>query len=163
LPNGAAELWKPLTPGSGAAWQLSSVLQPLSALKPKLTVLTNLENYSAFNSELPFPKVEPSHGRQPGGWLTCMDPEVVRTQLKVGEANIPSVDQRIAKFLAAQEQIPISSLQVGLSTAFSYCDGQPCSNSRSISWDYSNHPLYKLVDPLEVFNQLVAVRSPASP
>jgi len=163
LPNGAAELWKPETPGSGSGWQLSSVLQPLTALKSKLTVLTNLENYSAFNSKDAFPKVEPSHGRQPGGWLTCMDPETVRTQLKVGEANIPSVDQRIAKFLATQAQLPLPSLQVGLSTAFSYCDGQPCSNSRSISWDYSNHPLYKLVDPLEVFNQLAAVATPSTP
>src|SRR5687768_14106478 len=78
LPNGAAELWKPMSAGMGAAWQLSSVLEPLTPLKAKVTVLTNLENHTSFDpmpdKPSAFPKVEPSHGRQPGGWLSCMDP-----------------------------------------------------------------------------------------
>jgi hypothetical protein len=168
LPNGAADLWKPPSVGVGDAWRLSSVLEPLAPFKAKLNVLTNLENHSAFDiphgsHNEPYPKVEPSHGRQPGGWLTCKDPTTAAGQLKQPEANIPSVDQRIAKLIATQSQVPIASLQVGLSTAFSFCDGEPCSNSRSVSWDEKNAPMYKLVDPLEVFNKLMMVVSTKPP
>src|ERR1041384_932755 len=37
-------LWKPTNAGSGTAWTLSSQLQPLSALKSYLTVVSGLEN-----------------------------------------------------------------------------------------------------------------------
>src|SRR5580765_6863405 len=86
LPNGAAEAWKPANAGQGAAWQLSGVLEPLGALKAQMTVITGLENGTAFN-ENGSASVEPSHGRQPGAWLTCIDPGIVRTQLGVAEAN----------------------------------------------------------------------------
>ena len=154
LPNGAAELWKPSGMGGAAAWKLSGVLEPLTALKGKVSVLTNMENGSSFNADSGS-SVEPSHGRQPGAWLTCYDPAVVRGALGLQEANYPSIDQRIAKFLKGQT--PIDSLQVGLSTTASFCDGQPCSNSRTISWNDKNLPMYKSVDPLEVFNKLVGV------
>lgn len=159
LPNGAAEAWKPPSMGQGAAWKLSGVLQPLEALKAKVTVLTNMENGTSFNAD-GGSSVEPSHGRQPGAWLTCMDPATIRDMLGVAEANIPSIDQRIAKFLKGQT--PIDSLQVGLSTTASFCDGQPCSNSRTISWNDKQLPMYKSVDPLEVFNKLVGVVQPTT-
>src|SRR5258706_617006 len=75
LPNGAAELWKPSGQGLADAWKLSGVLAPLQALQAKVTVLTNLENGSSFNADSSS-GVEPSHGRQPGAWLTCTDPGV---------------------------------------------------------------------------------------
>jgi hypothetical protein len=159
LPNGAAEMWWPASSGVGNAWQLSSVLEPLAPLKSKVTVVTNLENYTSFDSDRPFPKVEPSHGRQPGGWLSCMDPRSFAQGANLEEGNSASVDQRIAKFLSTQAT-PIPSLQTGLSTTFSSCDGQLCSNSRSVSWGNDNLPLYKLVDPLEVFNRLMMVAKP---
>lgn len=154
LPNGAAELWKPSGMGIADAWKLSGVLDPLLPLKGKVTVLSNMENGTSFNGDSSA-SVEPSHGRQPGAWLTCMDPATIRGQLGLAEANIPSIDQRIAKFLKGQT--PIDSLQVGLSTTASFCDSQPCSNSRTISWNDKNLPMYKLVDPLEVFNKLMGV------
>ena len=43
-----------------------------------------------------------------------------------------SVDQVIANQIGAQTKLP--SLQVGLSTLDSFCDGTPCAHSRSISW-----------------------------
>jgi hypothetical protein len=161
LPNGAAELWKPSGMGSAAAWKLSGVLEPLAALKAKMTALTNMENGTSFNPD-GGSSVEPSHGRQPGAWLTCYDPGVVRGALGLTEANYPSIDQRIAKFLKAQAaHTPLDSMQVGLSTTASFCDSQPCSNSRTISWNDKNLPMYKLVDPLEVFNKLAGVVSTA--
>src|SRR5690349_20290257 len=112
LPNGASEIWAPATPGVGNAWKLSSVLAPLEALKTKMTVVSNLENGTSFNTDRG-PSVEPSHGRQPAGWLSCNDPEIFGND-RDSIINSTSVDQLIAKFLAGKT--PIESLQVGLST-----------------------------------------------
>lgn len=160
LPNGSAEFWKPAGPGVAEGWKLSSILEPLQALKAKVTVLTNMENGTSFNADSSA-SVEPSHGRQPGAWLTCFDPGAVRAQLGLTEANYPSVDQRIAKFLKGTT--PFDSMQMGLSTTSSFCDSQPCSNSRTVSWNDKNLPMYKLVDPLEVFNKLAGVAMPSMP
>src|SRR5260221_4077117 len=65
LPNGAAELWKPSGMGVATAWKLSGVLEPLTALKAKVTVLSNMENGTSFNAS-GSASVETSHGRQPG-------------------------------------------------------------------------------------------------
>ena len=159
LPNGAPELWLPS--GSGATWALSSVLQPLAALKAKINVLANLENGSAFNAS-GSPSVEPSHGRQPGGWLTCVDAETVKKQLGTQlEANGVSVDQVMAAHAVFAGQTALPSLQLGLSTVHSYCDGKQCSNSRSVSWKTQTQPMYKKVDPLEAFNIIATAAVPS--
>jgi hypothetical protein len=66
----------------------------------------------------------------------------------------------MAKTASVVGNTPIASLQLGLSTWYSYCDGQPCSNSRTVSWNESGKPMYKSVDPLEVFNKLVGAITP---
>jgi hypothetical protein len=159
LPNGAPENWRPKNSGSGAAWQLSPVLEPLAPLKSKTNIITNLENGSVFNAN-GSATVEPSHGRQPGAWLTCVNPDLMRQRLGVGEANGISVDQIMAMHDRFRDRTAIRSLQVGLSTVLSYCDGQPCSNSRSVSWSGETTPMYKQVDPLEVFQRIVGVVTP---
>jgi hypothetical protein len=179
LPNGASENWKPASQGVGAAWTMSPVFDPIkgdgdiaaftAALKAKLNILSGFENGSAFNAN-GGSSVEPSHGRQPGAFLTCVDPGVVRSQLKVAEANAPSLDQIMAAHAAFKDKTALASLQLGLSTPESYCDGQPCSNSRSISWAVaaggvgapSTTPMYKQVDPLAVFNKIVGVIKPST-
>jgi hypothetical protein len=162
LPNGAHELWRPASSGSGDAWQLSSILEPFgAALKSKVSVLTNVENATPFTAQ--GAQVEPSHGRLGGAWLTCVDAQAVRAKLGLDEANGVSVDQLLAQHDAFKGKTPLSSLQVGLSTPLGNCDGEPCSSSRSISWASATQPLYKLVDPLEVFNQLAGVARPADP
>jgi hypothetical protein len=160
LPNGASENWKPAQPGVGAAWALSPVLDVFQTLKAKMNVISGFENGSAFNAD-GSSGVEPSHGRQPGAWLTCVDPGEVRKRLGVGEANGLSIDQIMAQHAAFKGLTALPSMQVGLSTVLSYCDGQPCSNSRSISWSGETTPMYKQVDPLEVFNKIVGVIKPA--
>lgn len=165
LPNGAIhdskDLWTPAATGVGGAWALSPILAPLAALKAKMNVLTHMENGSSFNNT-PAGEVEPSHGRQPGAFLTCVDPGAVRQKLGVGEANNISLDQMMAQHAAFKDKTALASLQLGLSTVLSYCDGQPCSNSRSISWSAPTTPMYKQVDPLEVFNKITGVIKPAS-
>jgi hypothetical protein len=95
FPNGSANYWRPTGEGQGAAWKLSPILQPFERLKSKLTVLTNMENYSVFHQDSP--SVEPSHGRAPGAFLACVDGSRVREELGVAEANGISVDQILAQ------------------------------------------------------------------
>jgi Protein of unknown function (DUF1552) len=161
LPNGSSENFRPPTSGQGGAWQLSGVLEPLQSLKSKMIVLTGLENGTAFNAN-GSSSVEPSHGRQPGAWLTCIDPGIVRMQVGggVAEANRISLDQTMGKTAGVVGNTPIKSMQVGLSTWYSNCDTNPCSNSRTVSWDASGKPMYKSVDPLEVFNKIAGVVTP---
>jgi len=151
LPNGSAEVWTP--GGQASAWTLSSILEPFAELKAKMTVLTNLENGSSFNAN-GSASVEPSHGRQPGAWLTCTDPESVAKRLGVMEANGISVDQIMAAHAMFKGKTTLPSLQIGLSTVYASCDGKQCSNSRSVSWRTETQPTYKQVDPLAVFNAL---------
>lgn len=159
LPNGASENWLPPSMGVGAAWAPGPVLDVFGDLKAKMNVITNLENGSAFNAD-GSSSVEPSHGRQPGAWLTCVDPGTIRRELGVGEANAVSIDQLMAQHPVFKDITALPSLQVGLSTVLSYCDGQPCSNSRSVSWSGPTTPMYKQVDPLDVFNKIVGVIKP---
>jgi hypothetical protein len=154
LPNGAPELWKPAQTGSGAAWTLSSVLEPLAPLKALCTVLSGLENGSVFNQD-GSSSVEPAHGRQPGAWLTCSNADEVAQRLGVKEANGVSADQVLARALG--NQLGFASLQVGLSTTMSYCDGRACSLSRSVSWASEQMPAGKIVDPHEVFALLTGL------
>lgn len=147
LPNGAPELWKPLASGRGNEWQLSSILEPLKALKTQVTVISGLENGSVFNAD-GSPSVEPAHSRQTGAWLTCRDADQERKQLGVDDANGVSADQVLS------QKLGVSSLQVGLSTARSSCDGRPCSLSRSVSWSTPTTPLGKVVDPGQLFRML---------
>lgn len=159
LPNGAPDIWLPPAAGVGAAWQLSSVLEPLAPLKSKVAVISGLENGSAFNADAN-PSVEPSNGRLAGGWLTCTDGAALRRQLglhDVVDVNGISVDQIMAASAAFAEKTMLPSLQIGLSSMQSYCDGEPCSWSRSVSWQTHTTPLYKTVDPTVLFNQLAGV------
>lgn len=162
LPNGAPDIWMPQTSGVGASWQLSSVLEPLAALKSKLSVISNLENGSAFNKD-GSNSVEPSHGRQPGGWLTATDAATVQARLKVADANGVSLDQIMAAHPAFAGKTAVPSMQIGLSTVYSSCDGRQCSISRSVSWKTETQPLYKMVDPMLVFNTIVGATSGGGP
>jgi hypothetical protein len=166
LPNGAPDFWVP--DGTTSNWTLGSVLDPLSDLKAKVSVLQNLENGSAFNAD-GSNSVEPSHGRQSGGWLTCVDGQVLQRELGTGlEANGISVDQIMARHPAFAGSL-LPSLQLGLSTLHSGCDSGggcgggdcPCSYSRSVSWHTQTQPMYKKVDPLTVFNVIAGVTMPS--
>jgi hypothetical protein len=141
-PNGP-DYWTPATPGAGNAWYLSPVLEPLLPVKSQVSVLGHVDQ-TAFGA---LPYVSPGNGELTGAFLTCKKvPQGTQTM----PMNGISIDQRIAAVMAAP------SLQVGLSTLDSYCDGVPCAYSRSISWDQTGGPTYKLVDPQAVFDVLVS-------
>jgi len=156
LPCGAPELWKPPLTGVGAGWQLSSVLDRLAPLKSLVTVVSGLETGSVFNVD-GSNSVSPEDSRLPSAWLTCTDAKTARQTLMVPEANGTSADQVMAAHPVFAGQTALPSLQIGLSSVLSYCDGEPCSESRSVSWQTPTKPLFKLVNPSDVFAQLVGV------
>ncbi|MDB4982196.1 MAG: hypothetical protein JWM82_2948 [Myxococcales bacterium] len=142
-PHGAVPYYWPAAAGVGDAWQLTSVLEPLAALKSKMTMLGGVSNYATWGGH-----IEPSHGNVCAGTWTCTKAN------GVGNVNAGiSVDQAIAKTIGAAT--PLSSLQVGLSTLDSSTEGLPGQHSRSISWADPQTPLYKIISPQAVFDRLV--------
>jgi hypothetical protein len=145
FPNGVSTFWTPQGTGAGDAWQLSPILAPLAPLKDRVTVLTNVGNYSPWGGH-----VEPSHANNYGGFLTC-----IKASGPMSANRGISVDQVIANGIGSATPIP--SLQVGLSTLDPYTDGLPAAHSRSVSWAAPDMPLFKLVDPQQVFDKLFNV------
>jgi hypothetical protein len=148
FPNGTSAAHWPVT-GKGSDYTLSPILQPLAKYKTNLSVFTNLENYSCIQDDQ---GVEPSHSRLCGAFLTCVDADKVRQDMKVELANGISLDQVIAQKMST----PLRSLELGLSTLNSSTDGRHASLSRSIAWASPTQPLYKEVNPQAVFDRLVA-------
>lgn len=143
FPNGTADFWKPSGTGSGDAWKLSPILEPLAPVKKYLTVLSNVSNYAPFGGH-----VEPSHSNLGAATWTCVKPS--------GDGKVNSgisVDQVIANKIGTPL---LPSIQVGLTTLESSTDGLPGQHSRSMSWKSPTQPLYKTVNPQAVFDRLVA-------
>ncbi len=161
FPNGSAEWWEPTAVGSGDAWQLSPILQPFQALKSKMIVITNMENSTPFQQLAGVATLNPSHGQCPGAFLCCVDANVVRKQLNVQQANGISVDQVLAQSAGYANATSLNSMQVGLSTIYSYCDGKDCSVSRSVSWKSATEPMYKDVDPGTIFDAITGAIKPS--
>jgi hypothetical protein len=151
FPNGVSNFWKPQRVGAGDAWQLSPILAPLAPLKKQVTVLGDVGNYGPWNGH-----IEPSHANLYGGFLTC-----IKASGSTSANRGISVDQVIANGIGSATPIP--SLQVGLSTLDSYTDGLPAADSRSVSWAAADKPLFKLVDPQQVFDKLFNVTTPPRP
>jgi hypothetical protein len=161
FPNGTAEFWRPAQAGTGAAWKLSPILEPLAALKKHVTVLSGISNYSPFGlpdgpaGRLP---VNPAHSGLCASTFTSAPPsDASGKRVSSGNSGVNSgisVDQVIANTLAGQTPLP--SIQVGLTTRESYADNLPGQHSRSISWKSPSQPLYKTINPQAVFDRLVA-------
>jgi hypothetical protein len=134
------DFWTPAAAGAGAAWKLSPILEPLAPVKSRVSVLLNVDQ-TAFGT----PNPEPGNGRLTGAYLTCAK---VPMGSQTAPTNGVSIDQRIAA------AVGVESIQVGLSTLDSFCDGVPCAYSRSISWSPQG-PLYKAVSPQAVFDLII--------
>ncbi len=147
--------WKPSGQGAGAAWKLSSLLEPLAKHKSKTTVLTGLENYSVFGSNAR--AAEPSHSQLAGAFLTCNKCATSPSEAR----NAISADQVLAK--SWKTGTPFESLQVGLTTKYGDPDGRHPANSRSVSWASATEPLYKTVNPQALFDSLTGSVSGGGP
>ena len=155
FPNGTATYWHPTGTGagntfSGDAWTLSPILEPLSTLKPYLTVVQGI----GYTTDLQ--TANPSHGQLCQSITTCVKPSVNPAVAMAGV----SMDQLIANSLGKATTFP--SLQLGLATMQSYTDGTHPANSRSISWSTPTNPLYKVINPQAVFDSLMASANAAA-
>jgi hypothetical protein len=151
FPNGTAAYWRPSSTGTGDAWKLSPILEPLAPVKSKMLVLGNVANTAPFiTDENPDgEKLEDSHPSLAASTWTATPPSWT--------SNGISVDQIIANDIAASPAATsIHSLQLGLSTQEFVVDILPAVHARSISWRSPNEPLYKVVNPQAVFDRLVA-------
>jgi hypothetical protein len=151
FPLGTARYWTPKGVGSGDAWQLSPILEPLAPVKPYVTVLGHVDQTVYADT------FYPNNGVLTGAFLTCVKCRQATNSADTSVLAGTSLDQRIAQLLGAR------SLQVGLSTFDSYCDGAPCAYARSISWSDPVTPLFKIVDPQSLFDRIVAGRPTVDP
>jgi hypothetical protein len=144
--------WTPSA--EGADYALTKILMPLSAIKPKVSVLTGLANKPAR------PDGPGDHASGTGAFLTCAHP------LKTEGADIKngiSLDQQLANKLG--DATSLRSLQLGIDGGSSAggCDsGYSCAYARNVSWAGPSTPLPKLVDPPVVFDRLFAGFDPAA-
>jgi hypothetical protein len=145
FPLGTASFWKPNGVGAGDAWTLSPILEPLTPLKDQVTVLGHVDQAAWPSQDVSF-----GNGLLTGSYLTCVQLQPGAPAPPALPKNGVSVDQRIAQALG------VKSLQAGLATLDYYCDGSPCEFSRSISWSDATTPLFKVISPQSLFDQIVA-------
>ncbi len=146
FPNGViVPDWVP--EGKGKDWKLSRTLEPLSALKSKLNVVSGLANDNAR-----------SHGDGAGGharacstFLTAARPVKSSSKIRLGV----SVDQIAASQLADETRLP--SIELGLkdSRNAGSCDsGYSCAYSSNVSWRNETTPMPKETIPRQAFERL---------
>ena len=145
VPNGIhMAAWTPSSAGSDYA--LTPILEPLSAVKSKLLVVSGLANAPAH------PDGPGDHAAGTAGFLTCR--HVVKTD-GAGIRNGASVDQVAAQALGRATRI--ASLQLGIDngSGVGNCDsGYSCAYVRNISWASETQPLPKLTSPEAAFSAL---------
>jgi hypothetical protein len=151
--NGTAAFWTPTGSGSGEAWKLSPIMEPLAPVKAKLLAMSNIDNTK------PFISAKDPDGTHPQGSHGALSASTWTAAPPVGMNNGISIDQVVANTIAAgSNPTMLHSLQVGLSTVDSFTDGLAAAHSRSMSWKSASEPLYKTVNPQAVFDRLVAIK-----
>lgn len=134
--------------GDGRACTLAGTLEPLQALRSRLTVFSGL----AIDGGRAHGDGPGDHARAAASFLTCAHPK------KTGGADIEvgtSVDQAIAA--AIGQATSFASLELGMErgAAAGICDsGYSCAYVSSVSWRTPNTPVAKETDPKAVFARL---------
>jgi hypothetical protein len=144
------QAWTPAATGPG--FELTPILQPLSALKSEILVVSGLDNAPG-ESEGPG-----DHASGTSAFLSCT--HVTKSESTI--TNGTSMDQVYAQHIGAQTVIP--SLQLGIEGGGNAggCDsGYSCAYSRNISW-VGNTPLSKLTSPSTAFDLLFAGFDPGA-
>jgi hypothetical protein len=144
VPNGIhMAAWTPAQQGAGYA--LTPILQPLSALKDDVLVLSGLANKPAK------PDGPGDHAGGTSAFLTCAHVNKSESEIR----NAVSVDQLAAAKLGQGTRF--QSLQLGLEGGASVggCDsGYSCAYTRNISWAGPKTPLQKTTSPQVAFDLL---------
>lgn len=147
VPNGVSMTgWTPQ--GTGAAFELSTVLKPLAAYKQDMLVLTGL----AQRNGMALGDGPGDHARAAASYLTGVHPK------KTAGADIRngiSVDQIVASQLGKTTRF--ASLELGCddSRTVGNCDsGYSCAYSNSLAWRSETAPLPPETNPRLVFERL---------
>jgi hypothetical protein len=149
VPNGVhMPEWTPK--GTGADFELPSILEPLQPLKKELLVLTGL----ALDAARPHGDGGGDHARAMASFLTGIHPrKTAGSDIRAGV----SIDQVVA--LQAGKQTRFPSLEIGCERGLQAgaCDtGYSCAYSGNLSWRSETLPMAKEVDPRLVFERLFA-------
>jgi len=143
MPNGVnVSKWVP--EGSGRNFQLSPTLEPLSAYKDRLVVLSNLFNAGA--------KVGDGHYAKEATVLTCA---TIRKTPGSDLCNGISMDQVAAQKVA--NQTPLPSLELGVSPVAVGVDlavGYTRIYGSHIAWSNATTPLARELNPRAVYERL---------
>jgi hypothetical protein len=136
------------TPAKEGALVLPHILQPLSGVQSKISVLSGLAQYNA-NALGDGPG---DHARSAAVFLTGVKPvKTAGSDIRVGQ----SVDQLAAHAIGSQTRF--ASLEIGCERGgfAGDCDsGYSCAYSSSISWRTATTPMAKEVNPRLVFERL---------
>lgn len=147
FPNGAnMEQWTPQSKEDN--FELSPTLAPLSKIKHKLNVMSELsQNQGAAHGD-----GGGDHARSAAVFLTGVHP------VKTGGADIRagvSIDQIVASQIGSQTKLP--SLEIGIERGRNAgdCDsGYSCAYSGTVSWKTPTTPMAKEISPKLVFERL---------
>jgi len=141
FPHGAImNQWTPAT--TGANFEISPILKPLTPFKKMLTVVSGLENKPAISPAV--------HAITPGTWLSCVHPRA--TQDPFGG---PTVDQIAAKYIGQDTPLPSIEVAIEGRGGGGSCDRDfGCSYAGTISFRTPNTPLPMETDPRKLFQRL---------
>jgi len=152
VPNGMhMPLWKPRTAGAGKDFVLSQTLSGLQDLKEYVTVLGNLNNYSAGLGDGGGP-----HTRNQSAWLSGV-------LAKSGEADVrlaTTADQYAARSLGKETVLESLEICTDPSDQVGSCDnGYSCLYVNTISWRAATVPNPMERNPRVVFERLFGEES----
>jgi len=149
VPNGMSmPSWTPT--GEGAAFQFSSILEPLTPFRDRLLVLTGMCSKEAD----PRPgEGDGDHSRAQAGFLTGAHAKKTGSGADL-EAGI-SIDQIVAKEFGKETQLASLELALESYDLVGQCeDGYGCAYSATIAWRNAKTPLPMEADPRAVFERL---------
>ncbi len=148
MPNGVnVPAWMPQ--GKGRDFQLSPTLQPLAALKDKITVLSNLWNANSKGGD--------GHYVKEAAILTCA---TIKKTPGADIANATSVDQVAAQRIA--NLTPLPSLELGVTPVAIGVDavvGYTRIYGSHIAWSNPTTPLAREINPRSVYERLFRAAS----
>ncbi len=148
VPHGAVmNHWTPQQQGSG--FEFSRILQPLTAFRDRLTVLSGLDHAPA--AQLPGDPAG-GHGRITGAFLTGVHAKPTEgADFEAGQ----SVDQIAARQLGQETELASLEIGIGLPDFGGACDaGFSCAYISTLCWSTPTTPLPMESRPRAVFERL---------
>jgi hypothetical protein len=142
FPHGAImPKWTPAAEGAG--FELSEILQPLTAFRDRITVISDLEHKQAYGSG-----ATANHNRSAAAYLSGA---FAKTGAKP-DLGI-TIDQIVAKKIG--QETPLPSLELMIEETSVNCgDGLSCSYRDTIAWQGASSPLPMQNNPQVVFERL---------